>query len=359
MKFLLLAHMINMNEQKIKANNMKELINSVLISDQTLNIITKKLYFNGFSYLSIGSKKRKIIFKPILISTFLSLILIRELVCLSINDPTLRLMLGDVSFNWRIKSMWNYFIILSVDIVLIPHLIHFLHFRRYGSPFMHKNQMIFETSNEIKGKIKVLFKIVNFSSYFITSFGVFLSTIVYSINSCPLIQIILFGIPSGIVYSLMCFYITQHLFHLILYFCVLSFKFYTQLKLENQLLKYLSANRLMRKTTHLLKCLERMNQIHRQIDENNRFWSKFLFSTCYSLCGISGVMIAQLLQNIELIAIALFIFTASAAITLIIFLFIFGIRVHNESNNSYPILIKCFDSLKNDLNFLNIKIKVK
>ena len=64
----------------------KKLKTSIHLCDDILNKISERLYLNGFSYQKISSKKRKFIFNPIFVSTFISISLIRELLSLLAND---------------------------------------------------------------------------------------------------------------------------------------------------------------------------------------------------------------------------------------------------------------------------------
>ena len=77
------------------------------------------------------------------------------------------------------------------------------------------------------------------------------------------------------------------------------------------------------------------------------------------MSGVIGVTIGQLLGDIEIHMVFISAFIIVAELTLIETLFLFGIRVHNESNNSYPILIKCIQSYKSNPNSFVVKMKVK
>src|ERR1700712_1352633 len=105
-----------MNE--IQSKRIENMISTLNTCDHILDKVSEKLYLNGFSNLKIGSKKRKMIFKPIIVLTFLSFLIIRETISLTLNDRNISRIIGVFCFNWRLKSMWNLFIILIIFCVL-------------------------------------------------------------------------------------------------------------------------------------------------------------------------------------------------------------------------------------------------
>ena len=158
----------------------------------------------------------------------------------------------------------------------------------------------------------------------------------------------------------------------------MCYKFNIELKLENELLKILLPDQFTNKNKHILillknwsrnpmkrrhsnliiNCLNRLNQIHRQIEKNNVFWSKYLFCTSFMMGGISSVIIAQSISDpntiTKIFATLIFVATSSH----IILLFVFAIRVHNESINSFPILYELCHNLRANVLPIGVKLKV-
>ena len=92
-----------------------------------MDFISEKLYLYEVSFFKLGDTKRKIFYHPILIVSILFIILMRELTSLIFNDPALSLLIGDIVYNWRLKSMFNLTIIFGDLVSFNIMIIHFYH----------------------------------------------------------------------------------------------------------------------------------------------------------------------------------------------------------------------------------------
>ena len=105
--------------------SIEKLIDQQHFCNDLLDTISEKLYLSGMSYLKISHKKRQLFSNPIIIFSILSVVLVRELTSLLLHDHNISRMIGDLSFNWRLKSIWNLTLIFGINLALGSHTIHY------------------------------------------------------------------------------------------------------------------------------------------------------------------------------------------------------------------------------------------
>ena len=152
---------------------------------------------------------------------------------------------------------------------------------------------------------------------------------------------LIFGIPWAVFGSIIGLYTGLIAVTQILYYTLITLKIKLQLKLENNRLNYLRlklSNRVL--ALNLNKILKKLNQIHSNIDESNKFWSKYLFSMCFGIGINCSIFIAQLLDNLDIYTLITFINLLFTTILCICLLLYSSVRVNNESNNSLKIINK-------------------
>ena len=90
--------------------------------------------------------------------------------------------------------------------------------------------------------------------------------------------------------------IALQLFNPILYLWFIMHRFKYEIELEN--LK-LNANKRWQSMDGMTNSLQRINQINRRIEIENKFWSKFIWSTMYIHGSIFGLLIALFFQELD------------------------------------------------------------
>ena len=290
-----------------------------------------------YKYVSI---KTPIIFNEVLMNFILIAILVRDLISLMINNEHVSLMLGDIAFNWRDKSLWNIDVILAALTALGNRFLHY-----YYSKINHFPMKSFEHDKLIdlsciNNKSKYYLKLLKFHIWNITVFGFLTFFIPLSFN-LSLIKLLTFGLFWSILGTLFVLYSTLNLSVNMAYFCLLAYKFKLQLRLENNQIKQLSTKHLPKVLIErqLLRIISRIFKIYKQIKDENKFWSKWLLIEILFMSSMTATFLTNIIFGefdkfvfiLMLIMIALlFIYT--------MILYMFCILLHNEANRACNIL---------------------
>src|SRR4051812_14196596 len=66
----------------------------------------------GVSHLKLHTLKLSTFYKGCFVNLVLSVVLVRDLVSLCLNNEQVSLWLGDIAFNKKFKTIWNFMIII-------------------------------------------------------------------------------------------------------------------------------------------------------------------------------------------------------------------------------------------------------
>ena len=105
----------------------KDIISNITSIEIILHINSERLYSIGLSLFRVSDKKRSKIHNPIVVSIVSALLLIREFVSYSMADPRLSMMIGDLSFNWKLKPMWNLTVVVGIVMCLSHQTIYYFY----------------------------------------------------------------------------------------------------------------------------------------------------------------------------------------------------------------------------------------
>ena len=148
----------------------------------TLHIISERLYSIGLSLFRVSNEKRPMIYNPIVVTLDFSGLLFREIVSYSVDNPRLSLMLGYMSFNWKLKPMWNLNMVVSIVICLSHQTIHYFYGMTNDFPFWLI--VVNNTRDEtIKTKYRYLIKLVEMSIKFWLVVAPLTTIMVYLLSS--------------------------------------------------------------------------------------------------------------------------------------------------------------------------------
>ena len=279
---------------KMSTNNIISDLKSIDIS---LHIISERLYSIGLSLFRVANEKRPKIFHPIVLSMVMFSLLAKEIVSYLLDNPRLSMMLGDVSFNWKLKPMWNLTMADFLVVCLSVQAIHVFYGVTNEYPFwlIVINNVRDETrSNKYLYLIKLVRMAIN--SWVIVAFE---NPIVVYLFSTKITETLTYGLFAGFSNGLLCYYGGPIIFWQILCYCLIAYRFKLQLKLENNRLLQLSKRIDRNIGSNVMNCFESIDRIHGSIREFDRFWSKISFIFVMLFGIVFGVCISQLFGNVE------------------------------------------------------------
>ena len=86
---------------------MDRLIYKIHLAEYCLDRISIHASSVGISYFEHEQIKHHWFYNKFLINAVLIIVLIRELISFLLKNRKLSLMLGDMTYNWEFKSIWN------------------------------------------------------------------------------------------------------------------------------------------------------------------------------------------------------------------------------------------------------------
>ena len=325
-----------------------------------LHIISEKLYSIGLSLFRVSDQKRRKLCQPLMVAFVLSLTMLRDLISLSLNDRLLSMKLGDFSFNWKLKAMWNVTIISGALIGLTSQAIHCSYYHGHCNPFwIHtivQDKFQFVVSKNIH--FNKYYKFILLAEWQIriwTLIGILIPFVAYLVNR-PVLEAFTIGIVSSLInfnYSLL---LSNIAVWQMLYYCMLIYKFKLQLKLENIKINSLAISSKVNVHSKILPNLRKLNKIFVLINKFDSFWSKIFLSMTACDGIIICMAISQLFGNVGLFMKCMLVILISGIAVNQSFLFIMASCVYMEANKSHLILSRLFAN--KIINYLLIKIKV-
>ena len=205
-------------------------------------------------------------------------------------------------------------------------------------------------------KIKISLKLIPYITVLIMLFQ-FLFSLILMVSVYNLVDFILYGIPSMIIYQSLGYSILYVTLHCVL--CLFTVCEYCRLKFKsvNKMTEHLAKNCIGNTSKKLNQLLEEHNSICDQIVAYNKFWKNVLQGLIYPVLPLDLLVLHQLLfgkfENIFLPYLLLLVFLLSFGL---LFSIIFLISLINkESNKSHKLLLK----LKYRLKILKISENIK
>ena len=245
---------------KMSNNNIISDLKSIDIS---LQIISERLYSIGLSLFRVANEKRPKIFHPIVVSMVLFCLLTKEIVSYSLDNPRLSMMIGDLSFNWKLKPMWNSTVANFILVCLSVQSLHAFYGVTNDYPFWLisvKNVQYKTSPNKYLHLIKMVESSIKF--WVIVASG---NSIVVYFFSTTINETFTYGLLAAFSNGLYCYYGAPIIFWQVLYYCLIAYRFKLQLKLENNRLLQLSKRIDRNIASNVMNCFESIDIIHESI----------------------------------------------------------------------------------------------
>ena len=316
----------------------KNIISNITSIEITLHIMSKKLYSIGLSLFRVSNEKRPKILHPIVVTIVLFVFMIREIVSYSVNNSCLSMMIGDLSFNWKLKPMWNLTMVVGIVICLSVQAMHLFYGVTNDYPFwlIVINNVPDQTRST---KYFYLIQLVRMSikMWIIVASGTAIGTYFFSSS---ITETLTYGLFATFTNGFLCSYMFPILFWQVLCYCLIAYRFKLQLKLENNRLLQL-LKRIDRKiATKVMKCFQNINGIHGSIRKFDRFWSKitFIYVMLYGI--MFGVTISQLFGNVEQFMVIILLMLSLTIAIIITTIYISASLIYVEANKTHGILYK-------------------
>ena len=304
----------------------------------TLHIISERLYSIGLSLFRVSAKKRPKILHPMIVSLVLIVYLTREIISYYIGDPRLSMMIGDISFNWKLKPMWNLTLVVAIIICLSVQAIHLFYGVTNDYPFwlIVINNVRDETRTN---KYLYLIKLVTISINMWVIVGSGTATVIYFFST-TITETLTYGLFSAFYNGFSAIYGLPIMFWQVLCYCLIAYRFKLQLKVENNSLLQLSKRIDRNIGSKVMNCFQTIDRIHGSIRKFDKFWSKITFIFVMLFGIMFGVSISQLFGNVEQFMVMFFMMMALTFTIIVTTIFVSASLIYVEAKKTHPILYK-------------------
>ena len=317
---------------------MSKMISNLRSIEISLHIISEKLYSIGLSLFRVSNENRPKILHPIVVTMILFVFMTREIVSYSLDNRRLSMMIGDISFNWKLKPMWNMTMIIGIVICLSDQALHLFYGLTNDYPFW------LIVINNVRDKTRsskyiYLIKLVGMSiqMWLIVSPGT--TTVIYFLST-TIIETLTYGLLAAFSNGFLSFYTSSIIFWQVLCYCLIAYRFKLQLKVENNRLLQLSKRIDRNIGSNVMNCFQTIDRIHGSIREFDRFWSKMTFIFIMLVGLMIGVCISQLFGNIDFFMIIVLIMLSLTFTIIVTTLFVSASLIYVEAKKTHRILYK-------------------
>jgi hypothetical protein len=267
--------------------------NKVLLQNIVLNGAENHLYRIGLNLISNGPEKRSIFYNPLLIFSLNIAIVIKSFVSLLTPEENGKLLriIGDFTHFFGMKLHLNIFIIIAHSLPLISQIIYYYNYtngikQTYLKVFEMMSGLISPKSIGLTDKeeiyklmkvSKILFSLGKSNSEIGLPLMAFSMSFVPFIIDSSLLEIILFGIPHSILFTLSVHYTSSILFWPVVYFYLICRYIKIKIKKQNDLIAKAIVKRNLSNSTKILRSIRNLDAIYAELNEYNReFWSLYL-----------------------------------------------------------------------------------
>ena len=320
-------------------------------------------YRYGFPYFNDKYRKRRKIFNPLFVNTFLLVYVIKSIISVFINDDTYSVLLGDFSYKIEITKQFNILIFIAslYTICLINANKWILKSRpKSGLSLLvgsDKHQAKYYKFNNI---VELVQKLISYSIFtFVFLIGLSLSYLSFTFTQFLLIGIV-WSISFGLFGMLCGKIVLGNIIYLIL-FCYYSI---SSLKIINISLTTLVENdKKIIKNSDIMKILQNIDTIYGNINTFNMLWSIPLFMTMVTLASMTAIgnyaffMVSFNGVYAQLARISLqFILIVFMVLGIIFPIIIFCSSVVLEAKNTYKLLNRLY--IKNRV-LISLRFRIK
>ena len=311
-------------------------------------------YQIGLTFYRFADEERTEFHNPYAILILTLVIILRSIISMVIpeDNETLHIIIGDFCHVLGIKYHLNpaLIILFGIDVLcLLLNINHFIGEKKpvYLKPFsiisgLSSPQSLGLTDEKDIKKMVTYFKI---GSIILKYFMVYIMLINALLNFIPLMatykwyQLILFGFPWSITYSVTLYFSLKIFTYQILYFYIICFYLKSKLKVSNNKIKFQTKFK-SRRFTEILSLIKSLDMIYKEITEQNKkYWSN-LNLVMISSCGlvINMLFFVSIYSSIHIMLKVMF-FYMSIMFSIISILFLrFSALVAKQSFMSHKLL---------------------
>ena len=320
-------------------------------------------------------KRRKFIYKPIIVFTILFTQLIKNIIDLFVRDRNWSIYSGLLFL--RLMNMnfhFNILMIIFIGFSISSQIIWFYNYKNDIKPtFLKVFQMMsgFITPNSIGltnrdqilaliRRTRILFKILIFNTYIVFTIMSLIFCLMPYIIKCTLFEILIFGIPNTLFFTLIVHYVFNTILFHGIYLYILCY--YLKLKFRN------IGNISSKMKTNIKSIIYSIFDINSEISEyNQQFWSKYFLTFWLYMGSIISIALYMALFKSTILIYKIMLLYAFTVFSLIFLLQIFtASSVNYESNKSYKVLNSLMannnrynNTYKQKLNRISINNKIK
>ncbi len=268
-----------------------------VLNDRISKYFEKSVHHNriGLNLISNGPEKRSIFYNPLLLFSVNVIVLLKSTVSLLTPEEnnSLMIIIGDFAHFFGTKTHYNAIIILSIILTLIYQLINFYNYKKGINPtylkvFDMMSGLISPKSIGLTNKEEI-YKFIRESKFLFSSCKLntdsALPLMAFSLNlfpfiiNCSLLDIILFGIPHSILYTLSVHYTCSIIFWPLVYFYLICRYIKIKIKEQNDFIAKAIVEQKVINIRKILRSIRNLNAIYLELNEyNQNFWSKYLLS---------------------------------------------------------------------------------
>ena len=288
---------LNIREVKKLGNRLKLESKKAFDSNEILNdkYLIKSagnhLYECGLSfYQFLPGRKRKTIFNPYWVAFVHCVIALRHIISMVIPDSydRVHIYIGDFAQILNAKAHINPAIFLSITILLLTKCLHFWdHIRGVKPGYLKPFGMVSglyppQSVGLVEEKyIKLMVNILKWGQLVAELNTYYIILVALSMSFIPMIfvykwyELILFGIPWSLLFSLSIYYTVIHYLFNNLYFLFICVYFKSKLKQLNRRIDYRIKIK-SRKFVEIHKLIQQLDFVYSEISAyNDMYWSKF------------------------------------------------------------------------------------
>ena len=328
--------------------------NIELPNDLIIESIDDILYGIGLPIDSvIPQPKRKWFFHPILVFSFVSFYLIKELISSLLSDENELYfkVMGNYGHFMGIRRTLSLAFVLFSSFILSSQLIYYYNQRNGIKPtFLRVFKMMsglvtpknvgltdVKYIRKLLKTTKVSIKLLKVTGNLAVPMGAFLMmTAIYYVKT-SLIETLMFGIPNGILYSIWCLYVILIFDILLLSFYIICSQINFKIQSLNERIEKLKKSFNYYKIREILHSFD---SLYKEINEyNTTFWSKFLFAFWLTFGSCDVLLIHICIFGSVEIWLKLFLVYVSVFLgSLFLFIIFTASSVNSNANKTYKSL---------------------
>ena len=268
--------------------------NVILPQNVIISSAENNLYRIGLCLTSKSPLNRNKLHNPLLIFIVNSIVFIKCLISLLIpNDyKYLFIIIGDFSYFLGIKIHFNIAVALYILLAITSQLIYYYNYKNDIKPTFLK---VFEMMSGLVSpksigltNEKQIYKLINLTKklFFICELFVkipvpllmFITSNIIFIINFSVMDIIIFGIPNSLLWSLCVYYIFSINVWQVIYFYIICSYIKIKIKELNEKILIMTKKKILLRKT-FLQIIHSLNSLYSEINEyNTKFWSKYLLS---------------------------------------------------------------------------------